>query len=58
MNWEAIGTIGELLGFIILIASIFYLSMQIRSNMDQATASPTSSPTIATLENLRSELRA
>jgi len=39
MNWDAIGAIGELLGSIILIASIFYLSLQIRSGTDQATAS-------------------
>ena len=39
MNWEAIGAICEVLGFFILIASIYYLSLQIRSSSDQATAS-------------------
>ena len=39
MNWDAIGAVGELLGAVILIASIFYLSMQIRSSTDQASAS-------------------
>ncbi len=39
MNWDAIGAIGELLGSVILIASIFYFSLQIRSSTGQATAS-------------------
>ncbi len=32
MNWEAIGAIGEILSAITVIASIFYLSIQIRQN--------------------------
>ena len=39
MNWDAIGASGELLGSVILIASVFYLSLQIRSSTDQANAS-------------------
>ena len=38
MNWEAAGALGEILGSIILIASIFYLSRQIQAGTDQATA--------------------
>ena len=38
MNWEAVGAIGEVAGAVILIASIFYLSLQIRSSSDQASA--------------------
>ena len=38
MNWDALGAIGELGGSIILIASIFYLSVQIRSSSDHASA--------------------
>jgi len=38
MNWEALGALGEILGSIILIASVFYLSRQIRAGTDQATA--------------------
>ena len=38
LNWDAIGAIGELLGSIILIASVVYLSRQIRSSTDQASA--------------------
>ena len=38
MQWDAIGAIGELLGSVVLIASIFYVSLQIRSSTDQATA--------------------
>ena len=39
MNWDAIGATGELLGSVILIASVFYLSLQIRSSANQANAS-------------------
>jgi hypothetical protein len=39
MNWDAIGAIGELLGSLILIATVFYLSLQIRSTADHASAS-------------------
>ena len=38
MNWDAIGAIGELLGSLILIASVIYLSRQIRSSTNQASA--------------------
>ena len=38
IDWNALGAMGELLGAVILIASVIYLSRQIRSNTDQATA--------------------
>ena len=39
MNWDALGATGELLGSVILIASVFYLSLQIRSSTNHANAS-------------------
>jgi hypothetical protein len=38
MNWEAIGAIGEILGAIGVIASLLYLSLQIRHNSRQIEA--------------------
>ena len=38
VDWNALGAVGELLGAVILIASVIYLAKQIRSNTDQATA--------------------
>ena len=38
IDWNALGAVGELLGALILIASVIYLAKQIRSNTDQATA--------------------
>ena len=32
MNWEAIGAVGEILGAVTVVATIFYLSLQIRQN--------------------------
>jgi len=32
MNWDAIGAIGEILGAITVVATLFYLSLQIRQN--------------------------
>ena len=32
INWEAIGAVGEIAGAIAVIATIFYLSLQIRQN--------------------------
>lgn len=32
MNWDAIGAIGEILGALTVVATIFYLSLQIRQN--------------------------
>jgi hypothetical protein len=32
MNWEAIGAIGEILGAAVVVATIFYLALQIRQN--------------------------
>jgi hypothetical protein len=32
MNWEAVGAIGEVLGSITVVATLFYLSRQIRQN--------------------------
>jgi len=30
MNWEAVGAIGEILGAVVVVATIFYLAIQIR----------------------------
>ncbi len=38
MNWDAIGAIGELLGAIVVIASILYLSRQLRESNKHASA--------------------
>ena len=35
MNWEAIGAIGELVGGLVVILSIFYLARQIKQNTKQ-----------------------
>jgi len=35
MNWEAIGAIGEIIGAIAVVASLIYLSVQIRHNSRQ-----------------------
>ena len=32
MNWEAIGALGEVLGAVTVVATIFYLARQIRQN--------------------------
>jgi hypothetical protein len=32
MNWEAIGAIGEILGAVVVVATLFYLSNQLRQN--------------------------
>jgi hypothetical protein len=32
MNWDAIGAIGEVLGALVVIATLFYLSGQLRQN--------------------------
>ena len=39
MNWEAIGAIGEIVGAIAVIATLFYLSIQIRQNATATTRS-------------------
>ncbi len=39
MNWEAIGAAGEILGALAVVASIVYLSSQIRSNTRATKAS-------------------
>ena len=46
MNWEAIGTIGEILGAFVVIVTLFYLAMQIRQN--------TKAQSIATFESAMS----
>jgi len=33
MNWEAIGALGELIGAIVVIATLFYLSYQVREGI-------------------------
>ena len=38
IDWNALGAVGELLGAVLLIASVIYLAKQIRSNTDQTTA--------------------
>ena len=43
MNWEAIGAIGEVLGAAVVVATLFYLSVQLRQN--------TKAQTIATFES-------
>lgn len=35
MDWEAIGAIGEILGAIAVIASLFYVAYQVRQNTEQ-----------------------
>lgn len=35
MNWEALGAIGEILGAVGVLASLVYLSLQIRANTEQ-----------------------
>jgi len=35
MNWDAIGAIGEILGAIAVIASLFYVAYQVRQNTEQ-----------------------
>ncbi len=35
MNWEALGAIGELVGGLVVLISIFYLAVQIRQNTNQ-----------------------
>ena len=38
MDWEAIGAIGEILGALAVVASLFYLGLQIRRQTQQAKA--------------------
>ena len=35
MNWEAIGAVGEILGAIAVIASLFYVAYQVKQNTRQ-----------------------
>ena len=37
MNWEAIGAIGEIVGAVAVLLTIFYLALQIRQNTRQIT---------------------
>ncbi|MEM7365984.1 MAG: hypothetical protein AAF525_18355 [Pseudomonadota bacterium] len=39
MDWEAIGAVGEILGALAVVASLFYLGVQIRRQTQQAKAS-------------------
>jgi len=39
MNWEAVGAIGEVTGAVLVVVSIIYLSIQIRSNTRATKAS-------------------
>ena len=39
MNWDAIGAIGEILGAVAVVATLFYLSYQIRQSTRSARAS-------------------
>jgi hypothetical protein len=32
MNWEAIGAIGEIVGAVAVVATLFYLAVQVRQN--------------------------
>jgi len=36
VNWEAIGAIGELVGALVVILTVFYLARQVRENTEQA----------------------
>ncbi len=48
MNWEAVGAVGELLGAIGVIASLFYLASQIRRNSESVEAATARALTDAT----------
>ncbi len=41
MNWDAIGAIGEVVGAIAVVATLFYLAFQIRQNTQMSRASMT-----------------
>ena len=41
MNWDAIGAIGEVVGGIAVIATLFYLAVQIRQNTQMSRAAMT-----------------
>ena len=38
MNWDAIGAVGEIIGAIAVVATLFYISIQIRTNNALASA--------------------
>lgn len=40
MNWEAIGAIGEIIGAMAVVATIFYLGRQIRTEAQRARTNP------------------
>jgi hypothetical protein len=52
MNWEAIGAVGEVLGAIGVIASLFYLGIQIRRNSASVEASTSQAVSDATQARL------
>ena len=48
MNWEAIGAVGEILGAVAVVATLFYLATQIRQNTKVARADMTKDLFLAT----------
>ena len=48
MNWDAIGAVGEILGAIAVVATLFYLANQIRHSTAQARAGMTKDLFLAT----------
>lgn len=48
MNWDAIGSVGEILGAIAVVATLFYLANQIRHSTAQARAGMTKDLFLAT----------
>ena len=39
MNWEALGALGEIIGAVAVIATLYYLSQQIKMNSEEITKS-------------------
>ena len=39
MSWEAIGAVGEVVGAVAVLATLLYLAVQIRQNIDQLAQS-------------------
>jgi hypothetical protein len=39
MNWDALGAIGEIIGAVAVIATLYYLSLQIKINSNEISKS-------------------
>ena len=52
MNWDAIGAIGEILGALAVVVSVFYLAVQIRQNTKSMKAGAERELSLAAISNL------